>query len=102
MDLGKIFMAVCKVILAEDSDSKNPNDIDDILSEVEGVFSKVPEDFIKAEFTCGQKFYNRHLQSQFKRIKDYLRDSKRDDKIQSLSQYRDEVVKNIFLRLRGD
>lgn len=104
MDLGKIFMAVCKVILAEDSESEVANDIDtnDILSEVEEVFSKVPEDFIEAEFCDEQKFYNRHLQSQFKRIKDYLGNSKRDNKKQSLSQYRDEVVKNIFLRLRGD
>ncbi|MGK7885627.1 MAG: hypothetical protein AB4057_13510 [Crocosphaera sp.] len=99
MDLGKIFMAVCQVILREDDYINITNHI---LNEVEdvGIFSKVPSDF--EEFASGQEFYNRHLESQFKRIKEYLRYCLKNGSKKSLSEYRDEVVENIFLRLRGD
>ncbi|MGK7884344.1 MAG: hypothetical protein AB4057_06905, partial [Crocosphaera sp.] len=99
MDLGKIFMAVCQVILREYRDNNITNNI---LNEVEdvGIFSKVPSDF--DEFASGQELYNRHLESQFKRIKEYLRDCLKNGSKKSLSEYRDEVVENVFLRLRGD
>lgn len=82
MDLGKIFMDVCQVILREYGDSKIANNILDEVRDV-GVFSKVPPDF--NEFASGQKFYNRHLESQFKRIKDYLRDCVKNGSQKSLS-----------------
>lgn len=101
VDLAKIFMAVSRSIIGDKFEVVNA-----ILDEDEDVFSKVPEDFKKVEITNGQEKYNRHLESTFKRIKSYLRDYVTNfdaqHKNKSLVERRDEIVKAIFLRLRGD
>lgn len=100
MDLAKIFMAVCKSILGEDEDFQV---VQAILTEGgEDVFSKVPEHFDQVVDVAGQTDYNEHLKLAFKNIKDYLSyyiSEKHKNK--SLIERRDEVVRAIFIRLRG-
>ena len=100
MDLAKIFMAVCKSILGEDEDFQV---VEAILTEGgEDVFSKVPEHFDQVVDVAGQKDYNEHLKLAFKNIKDYLSyyiSEKHKNK--SFIERRDEVVRAIFIRLRG-
>lgn len=108
MDLAKIFMAVCWSIIARQVSDTKPDFsvVEAILDEGGDVFSEIPHDFARGKFVSEQQKYNRHLESAFKRIKDYLRnDLEQFSNInpqESLLDLRYRMLENVFLRLRGD
>lgn len=101
VDMSKIFTVICKYILSRYY-SDYQGEWDDIVTRTldkEGIFSRVEKSDLT--YAKNQSEYNRHLQKHFQNIFQYLMSCEQKE-FQSIQSCRDEIVRSVFLRLRGD
>jgi hypothetical protein len=92
-DLGKVFSAVCKVLLL----SEDPEEIENRWNQIEHLLNALHKgEYCHSPTSLFQERYNGHLSSHFKNIRRYFLELKENPLQGNIIDRRNKIVKEIF------
>lgn len=97
-DLGKVFAAVCKVLLL----SKNPKEAESQWEQIWYLLDALHKgEHTGSDTILGQRRYNGHLSIHFKNIRNYFHELKNNPIEGSMIERRDRIIKQVFRYILG-